>query len=86
MSDGPLPPDYSSPFRRVADRIDRNQDAPFAGAFVIVTPDGSVEELLLLDKTANPAVFWSIVKTKAEIAIAEIDEHQRRGGPVSWRP
>ena len=81
MSDDPQPPyvDHATPFRRLADKIDLNRDGGFAGAFVIMPPDGEVQELLVLDNAGNPAVFWSIVQTRAQIALAEIDEANRTG-------
>jgi hypothetical protein len=69
-------------FRRVADKIDLNAGNGFGGAFVIVAPDGLTMDALLLDNddAKNPAMFWGLLKARAEVAIAEIDDAQRRGG------
>ncbi len=75
-----IAPDHAAPFRAQADQIDRNAGGSFAGAFVIVAPDGTVSSTLLLDATPNPAAFWSLVQTKAAIAIAEAEADQRQGG------
>lgn len=81
MSDAPTvePPDHAAPFREQADRIDLNRGPKFAGAFVIVAPNGEIESTLLLDDKPNAAAFWSLVQTKAAIAIAEAEADQRNG-------
>jgi hypothetical protein len=81
MSDTPEP-DHAAPFRRVADKIDTNRTNGFAGAFVIVPPVGEPQDMLLLDsrENANPVIFWSTLKTRVDIALAELDEAERRGG------
>lgn len=81
MSDVPTTPeaDYAAPFRRVADKIDLNRDNGFGGAFVIVPPEGAPQDMLLLDNAQNPAMFWSLLKTRAEIALVEIEAHERGG-------
>ena len=78
MSD--LAPNHATPFRTMADKIDLNADNGFAGAFVIVAPNGDVEATLILDGKANDAAFWSIVTTKAQIAIAEAEANQQQQG------
>jgi hypothetical protein len=72
--------DLSAAFRRMADKMEMNASYGFAGAFVIAPPDGDVSDLLVLDSKANPAIFWSTVRTKADIAIAELEQEQRGGG------
>ena len=74
--------DHAAPFRRVADKIDINRANGFAGAFVIVPPVGEPQDMLLLDsqESANPVIFWSTLKTRVDIALAELDEAERRGG------
>jgi ADP-ribose pyrophosphatase YjhB (NUDIX family) len=57
----------------MASRIDLNALEDFSGAVVIVPPgDGEAVEILLLKNAQNPAMFWSLVKTQAEIAIQEL--------------
>lgn len=72
--------DQSEPFRRVAEKIEINKDNGFAGAFVIVPPEGEPQDMLLLDSSASPVIFWSTLKTRVDIALAELDEAERRGG------
>lgn len=82
MSDAPAPPpppDHAAPFRRVADKIDLNISNGFGGAFVVVAPDGSVHDLLILDSNATPAIFYSTLQTRVQIALAEIEDQQRSG-------
>jgi hypothetical protein len=76
MSDLPTP-DHAAPFRAMAGKIDTNRDNGFAGAFVIVDPGGKVWATLMIDEAANEASFWSIVKTKSEIALAELEANQQ---------
>lgn len=71
---------HSDPFRRVAEKIEINKDNGFAGAFVIVPPQGEPQDMLLLDSSASPVIFWSTLKTRVDIALEELDEAERRGG------
>ena len=72
--------DHAAPFRTVADKIDLNRSNGFGGAFVIVAPDGATHDLLILDSQATPVMFYSALKTRVDIALAEIDEAQRSSG------
>jgi hypothetical protein len=72
--------DYPQAFKDMALRIERNKPEDFCGAFVIVTPDGDKSELLLLNNQKNAAVFWSLLKTTAEIALSEIEMNERQAG------
>lgn len=69
-------PDRSAVFRAMADRIDLNAGQDFGGAVVIVPPTGEPVEMLLLDNAQHAAMFWSTVKTRADIALAEANEVQ----------
>ena len=82
----PGPPvDHAGAFDRMAARVRLNAEQGFGGAFVVVQPDGVAQEMLLLDNAQNPAIFWSLIKTRAEIAIAEIEDAQRQGGGFGRR-
>lgn len=72
-------PDPPKAFTDMAARIARNEPGDFCGAFVIVPPTGDHAELLLLNNQKNPSVFWSLLKTTAEIALTEIEEAERQG-------
>lgn len=67
-------------FRVMAARIDHNDPTTFGGAVVIIPPandGGESIELLILDLKADPAQFWSTIKTRIEIKLAELDEGRR---------
>lgn len=66
-------------FRRMADRIDHNADAVFAGAAVIVPPaeGGETVEMLILDSSQSAAQFWGNLQAKCQIELAQIDERKR---------
>jgi hypothetical protein len=72
--------DHAARFRAIADKIDLNGSADFGGAYVIVGPEGTSIDLLMLDGKANPAVFWSTVQTRVQIVLAEIADAERSGG------
>lgn len=82
MTEENEPVDHAAMFRSVATKIDTNKDNGFAGAFVIAPPDGEPLELLLLNNASSPAMFWSLVKSAAEMAIDQLaqDEHQALQG------
>lgn len=71
--------DPSNPFKLMAGKIERNGGVDFGGAFVLVPPEGTVVDLLILDSNATPAVFWSLIQTKAQIALAELEADSRQG-------
>lgn len=56
-------------FRSMADRIEKNDDADFGGAVVIIPPDenGSIE-MLVLDSRKDVLHFWTQIKTVVDIA------------------
>ena len=66
-------------FTAMAAAIEHNAGATFGGAVVIIPPPNGGEpiELLILDLKADPAQFWSTIKTRIEIKLAELDERQR---------
>ena len=66
-------------FDQMAAQIRLNKDAKFGGAFLMVPPDGDPVELVILGND-QPAIFWSSVKTLAEMALEAANKLQRRGG------
>lgn len=66
-------------FFQMRERIVKNEDAGFGGAFVIVPPEGAGDpvQTLLLDPTPDPAQFWQMLLTKCQIMIAEIEVAKR---------
>lgn len=71
------PANHRAPFDEMSARIARNDPLDFAGAFVIVTPDGKAKSTLLLDNSQSAAAFWGILKSTAEIALQEVEDEQR---------
>lgn len=66
-------------FRLMAEAIERNEEALFGGAFVVVPPKDAGEpiETLILDAKQDSAQFWILLKSKCEQEIAKADEKQR---------
>jgi len=69
--------DHGAPFETMAARIRKNADEGFAGAFVVVAPDGESIENLFLNNTGDPVIFWTNLKTMAEMAIDEMTQKQK---------
>lgn len=80
MSDAPPvePKDNAAPFCEMAEKINLNIANGFGGAFVVVSPDGTILSTLLLDNAQDPAMLWGTVKTRAEIALAEMEADSRQ--------
>lgn len=70
--------------RGMADKIATNASNGFAGAFVIVPPDGEPHEMLLLNNAQSLVMFWSLVQATAKMAVEAIEE-QERGGMMGRR-
>lgn len=81
MSLSDVPDARSATFRDMADRLDRNADQDFGGAFVVIPPEGEAQTMLLIDSAKNPAIFWAALQTRVQIALQEIEEAQRGGMP-----
>lgn len=64
-------------FRAMAGRIERNESDEFAGALLIVPPNGEPIEYLALNPKRDDAAFWGAVQAHVQRAIAEIEEKQR---------
>lgn len=80
MSDAP--PSFAAPFSDMAARIDHNSRADFAGAFVIVPPNGEAVTVLSLDAQQDASAFWAMVKTRIDIMWKTLQqqEQQRQTG------
>ena len=64
--------------REMADRMEKNADADFGGAFVVIPPaGGEIIKTLILDNKQDPAQYWAMLKTKCEMALAGLDEMAR---------
>jgi hypothetical protein len=66
-------------FTDMADAIKKNGDNSFGGAFVIVPPANGLSPIqtLILDSAQDPAQFWGVLKSKADIALASLDNISR---------
>ena len=75
----PPPADH---FRDMADRIERNVPAEFAGALLVVPPaGGEAIEILLVNPSHDLALFWSTILAKVQIAASEFQERARSNDP-----
>lgn len=69
----PRPPGPADLFREMADRIERNDPAEFAGAILVVPPvpisGGEWEpiEMLLVNPRREEWHFWSTIFTKVQV-------------------
>ena len=80
MSDAPQPRAFQAgtELRRMAGVAETNASNGFAGVFVIVPPgDGDPQSMLLLDNAESPAVFWSLLQTRAQMALRDIEDAER---------
>ena len=81
LIDSPAPKGPKEPFETMALQIETNSPNAFGGAFVIVPPEGDPISTLIIDQSGSVAQFWSLVKAKAELALAEIEQKDR----IRWR-
>nr|WP_294546485.1 hypothetical protein [uncultured Rhodopila sp.] len=83
----PPTPSISDIFRAMADRIERNPAAEFAGAAVVVLPGGKTIEYLAIDPAAvkDPAQFMGVVTGRITIAMQEIEAEAQRSNPYARR-
>lgn len=74
MSDeGPPKPDHAAPFAAMVERIRKNADEQFGGAFVIVPPEGAGEPMQLLALTTTDASdFWLMLNAQIKKALEEL--------------
>lgn len=62
---------FSSPFKEMADRIERNLKEEFSGALLIVPPNGEPIAVLLTDPKPDMEAFWAMVSGKVQVATTE---------------
>ena len=74
-------------FTAMAAAIEHNASATFGGAVVIIPPinGGEPIELLILDLKADPAQFWSTIRTRIDIKLSELDQVQRKQASFGMR-
>lgn len=67
-------------FDDMAAQLRLNRDAKFGGAFLMLPPaDGEPFSSLMLNQD-QPSIFWAAVKTLADVAMADLEQSQRRAG------
>ena len=69
--------DNAQPFRAMAERIARNDPDEFAGALLIVPPQGEPVEYLAINPKQDVAAFWGAVQAYVQRVLAEMEEKQR---------
>lgn len=73
-------------FRSMADRIDRNDPKEFAGAMLVVPPDGGEPiTMLLIRPDHDLAMFWATVGSMIAVAAREFEEKARSNDPFARR-
>ena len=68
MTDKPKPEDH---FTAMAARLVRNDPAEFAGAFLIIAPDGTVLSHAFFNPVGDVPAFWGFVSATVQTAGAE---------------
>lgn len=77
--DFPLKNSPASILRRMADLLDKNPDSAFGGCAVVIPPQGGLPiEVLILDPSTNLPQFWSAIKGRIELTLAELDNANRQ--------
>jgi hypothetical protein len=88
MSDGslkevPANNKFAEPFLEMASRISRNLETEFAGAILIVPPEGDPIAVMIADPSKSVEAFWAQAKQRIDVGMAEFLE-ARRGGNANW--
>lgn len=65
---------FSTPFREMAERIERNPEAEFAGAIVVVPPEGDPITIMLNDPKPDLEAFWGVAAGKIQVATQEFQQ------------
>jgi hypothetical protein len=64
-------------FRDFAAKIEKNDGKDFAGAFLIIAPNGEAISSILVGEP-DVASFFGMVKTKLDAVITKISEEEKR--------
>lgn len=75
----------ASVFRGMADRIERNDIAEFAGAFLVVLRDGTQISGLLVDPDDNPAMLLSNAMMKIDMELKAMEAAESRNSQFGRR-
>lgn len=71
---------FSAVFREMAERIERNTEADFAGAMLIVPPQGDPIAVMLADPTQDKEAFLALCAGKLQVATQEYAVSKPQGG------
>ena len=63
--------------RAMADDCERNDTDRFAGAFVIVPPEGEPIEFMFLNNKLDAAAFFTALGGQIKIAVDKIDDERK---------
>jgi len=63
--------------RAMADDCERNDTDRFAGAFVIVPPEGEPMEFLFMNNRRDTAAFFTALGGQVKQAVDEIDQERK---------
>jgi len=77
--------DPSKPFTEMAARIQRNEKSEFAGAIVVVTPDGTILSQAFINPTPDTAGFWSTAKAMVEVAVTDYLQAKDKAAGFGFR-
>lgn len=88
MNDQSVEPKVLTPaeiLRLWADKIERNAEEDFAGAFVILPPTGDAIASLFIDPERDLSTFFTLIKTRIDTAVDELNDKQRQGVSKGYR-
>jgi hypothetical protein len=73
------PLEAAKKFREMADQIERNQDAVFGGAYVIIPPSQDADSLsvLVVDNEADAAGFFCLLEWRITNITKSMDMQER---------
>lgn len=79
------PNKFGAAFKEMQSRIERNDSAEFAGALLIVPPEGEPIAVLMSDPKKDVEAFWAMVNGKVAVATAEL-QLKKQGGYSGFGP
>ena len=71
---------FAQAFRNMADLIDRNLESDFAGAMLVVPPEGDHIAVMMADPSKDMESFLSMCVAKVQIRTAEYSSAKRGPG------
>ena len=68
---------HADAFRDFAAKIEKNDEKDFAGAFLIVPPNGDPASGIMVGE-ADTAMFFGLLKAKIEVVVTTIDNEAKK--------